>query len=117
MQELWSLEQAGWEALCGAEPRTFYDQLLADDAITIVPGAILDRGAVLGSWDDVPPWQTYEFAEQSTMHLATDTVALIYQATTRRADQRVPYRATITSVYTRRGGAWRLVLHQQTPQP
>ena len=84
MRELWNLEQAGWEALCGTDPRALYDHLLTDDAVMIVPGMMLDRDATLASWDGVAPWQTYEFAEQSALPLGPDTVALIYQATARR---------------------------------
>ncbi|WP_390891081.1 hypothetical protein [Dactylosporangium matsuzakiense] len=44
-------------------------------------------------------------------------MALVYRAAARRASEAEPYRAIMTSVYTRRGGSWRLALHQQTPEP
>jgi uncharacterized protein (TIGR02246 family) len=117
MEQLWDLEQAGWEALSGGDPRAFYERTLTDDAVMIVPGQVLDTLSALRSWDRAAPWQNYELAEECVRQLAPDVVALTYRATARRSDQPRPYRATMTSVYVRRAEGWRLALHQQTPTP
>jgi endonuclease/exonuclease/phosphatase (EEP) superfamily protein YafD len=117
MQRLWELERAGWEALSGGDPRDFYDRLMTADAVMILPGMVLDREAVLSSWDGVPGWREFQLAEESCTEWRPGVVALTYHATARRADQPAPYRATMTSVYLRDGEDWRLALHQQTPDP
>jgi uncharacterized protein (TIGR02246 family) len=117
MDELWDLEQAGWEALSAGDPPTFCDRILTRDAVVIVPGVVLDRDAVLRSWDGTAPWRDYQLSAERVQHLAPNVVALTYQATARRTDQPRPYRATMTSVYVRRNDGWRLALHQQTPTP
>lgn len=115
MDELWDLEQAGWEALSGGDPRAFYDQILTGDAAVIVPDVVLDRDAALRSWDGVAPWRDYELTPERVQHLAPSAVALTYQAIARCGDRPRPYKATMTSVYVRRNDGWRLALHQQTP--
>jgi hypothetical protein len=117
MRELWELERAGWDALCGGDPAAFYGALLSDDAKMILPGMVLDREAVLRSWQDVPPWREYELSDRSALPLGPDSMALIYRAAASRPGQADPYRAAMTSVYVHRDDGWRLALHQQTPEP
>ena len=50
-KELMSLERQGWTALTKGEGRTFYGEMLADEAIVVVPGAVLDKEQTLASWD------------------------------------------------------------------
>jgi hypothetical protein len=117
METLLAFEQAGWEALSGAlpGPRAFYDRVLTDDAIMIVPGMVLDRAAALDSWDGIPPWAEYDLADPHTVGLGPDAAALTYHATARRDSQAEPYRAVMTSVYVRGASGWQLAIHQQTP--
>jgi hypothetical protein len=115
VRELWDLEQAGWEALSGGDPRSHYDTVLSEDAVMVVPNMVLDRAAALGSWQGVPPWEAYELTNRAVLELGPDSVALIYHATAHRAGQHPPYRAVMTSVYVYRGDEWKLALHQQTP--
>lgn len=112
-----ALERAGWEALSGAPPgpRAFYDRVLTDDAVMIVPGLVLDRRAALESWDGVPPWMDYELVDPRMIGLGLDAAALTYVAVARRDGQAEPYRAVMTSVYVRGTSGWRLAIHQQTP--
>jgi ketosteroid isomerase-like protein len=117
METLWAFEQAGWEALSGAPPgpRAFYDQVLTDDAVMIVPGMVLGRAAVLESWDGVPPWTEHQLADPRVIVLGSDAAALLYAATARRDGQAEDYRAAMTSVYVRGTSGWQLAIHQQTP--
>ncbi len=91
METLWAFEQAGWEALSGAPPgpRGFYDRVLADDAIMIVPGMVLDRAAV-ESWDGGPPWTEHELADPRIVSLGADAARLTYHATACRDGRASP---------------------------
>jgi len=111
--ELVTLEERGWAALSRGEGRKFYEELLVEDAILIVPGALLDKQQTLASWDGVAPWQWYELAHHRVVDLDGSAV-VIYDVTARRG-QEPPYRATISSTYVRRPEGWRLAVHQQTP--
>jgi hypothetical protein len=48
------------------------------------------------------------------LHPTADTAVLTYRWRSRRGEG--TYAAVMSSVYVRRDGAWRLVLHQQTPE-
>ena len=116
MEELLELEALGWQALAvgGDGAVGFYDDILADDAIMLFPGALTVQGrpAILASMGG-PPWTSYRLADQQVHPLGTDAAAVTYRVTAEREGQ--SYDALISSVYVRRDGRWRLALHQQTP--
>ncbi|WP_199516654.1 nuclear transport factor 2 family protein [Nucisporomicrobium flavum] len=113
--ELMSLERAGWAALSRGEGPAFYATMFADDAIVVVPGALLDKSRTLASWDGVTPWQRYDLVERRVTPLGDDAAVVVYEATAARPGE-PPYRAIICSTYVRRPEGWRLLVHQQTPQ-
>jgi hypothetical protein len=90
-----------------------YRRHLADDAVVIVPGAVLDRDGCIAAIDASPGWDAFEITGARTLPVGSDGAVLTYHWHARRADD--VYQATMSSVYTRRDGAWRLLLHQQTP--
>jgi hypothetical protein len=51
---VWKLERQGWQAITEGTPRAFYDWVLTDTAVMVVPGMVLDRQQVLDSWDGAP---------------------------------------------------------------
>ncbi|MBI5104295.1 MAG: nuclear transport factor 2 family protein [Solirubrobacterales bacterium] len=92
-----------------------YRRHLAEDAVVVVPGAVLDREACAAAIDASAPWDEHEIADARTRMLGDDAAVLTYRWRSRRGEQ--AYAATMSSAYARRDGAWRLVLHQQTPEP
>ncbi len=99
----------------GAGPGDAYRRHLADDAVVVVPGAVLDREACAAAIDESPGWEEREISDARTIELAPDSAVLTYRWRSRRGA--TTYRAVMSSVYARRDGQWRLVLHQQTPEP
>ena len=47
---LLELEEQGWRALSSAEPVEFCDEWLADEAVMVVPGMVIDRGRSSKLW-------------------------------------------------------------------
>jgi hypothetical protein len=90
-----------------------YRRHLAQDAVVIVPGGVLDRDACIAAIESSPAWDAFEITDARTLPLGPDAAVLTYHWHARRADD--VYQATLSSVYGRRDGSWRLVLHQQTP--
>lgn len=89
-----------------------YAEVLHGDALVIVPGAVLDKAACVAAMDDSPGWDAFEIGDART--LTTDTTTtIVYPFTGRRGDDE--YRATLASTYVHDGDAWRLLLHQHTP--
>ncbi len=98
-----------------AGPGEPYRRHLAADAVVVVPGALLDREACAAAIDASPGWDEYEIVDARTIELGSDSAVLSYRWRSRRGE--TTYAAVMSSVYARRDGAWRVVLHQQTPEP
>lgn len=117
VQTLIELEKRGWEALAsdGDAARDFYRSRLADEAVMVFPGGRIVEGKaeILDSMD-AQPWDSFEIEEPRVIAPAEDTGVVVYRVTAKRPGQD-EYAALISSVYTRREGDWKLVLHQQTP--
>ncbi len=99
----------------GAGPGEPYRRHLADDAVVVVPGAVLDRETCAAALDASRGWDGHEISDARTIELGRDAAVLTYRWRSRRGE--TTYSAVMSSVYARRDGVWRLVLHQQTPAP
>ncbi len=87
-----------------------YDEALSDDAIVIVPGAVLDKAACVAAMDASPGWQSFSLHDARL--LEGDGVAVVvYRFSGVRPDS--TYTATLASSY--RMPERRLFLHQHTP--
>jgi hypothetical protein len=111
---LLELEEQGWQALSSPDPVQFCEEWLADDALMIVPGMVIDRATFLRALAHETPWASHEIEEPQTVQLTDDSAALVYRVTAQR-DGQPKFAGLLTSVYVRRAGRWRLQLHQQTP--
>jgi uncharacterized protein (TIGR02246 family) len=112
--ELEDLERRGWEALSSPEGAAFYEDLMADDGVMVFPGMVLDKAETVRAIADAPPWQSFELADLRVIEATPESGIVTYDATARRADED-EYRALMSTVYARRDGRWRLLLHQQSP--
>ncbi|HEX6472344.1 MAG TPA: nuclear transport factor 2 family protein [Streptosporangiaceae bacterium] len=113
-ETLLELEERGWQALSAAGGADFYQHILTDDAVMVLPFGTLERDACVESIRQAPPWASYEIADPKVVMLGHDSGLITYRAEAQRPGEPT-YRAMMTSVYVTRGGHWRLALHQQTP--
>ncbi len=115
--ELIALERRGWEALAtgGEAAANFYRGVLDDEIAMVFPGGvtIFDRDGVIASMGG-EPWSSFDLEDMHVLMPVSDVGIVTYRSTSQRANQ-PSYVALVTSLYTRRGDAWRLTLHQQTP--
>jgi Domain of unknown function (DUF4440) len=114
--DLVELEERGWQALSAPSPVAFCEEWLADDAMMIVPGMVIDRETFLQAVAHEQPWSSHTIRDSIVLQLAADSAALIYRVTARRQG-RPEFTGVLTSVYAIRDGRWRLMIHQQTPSP
>jgi hypothetical protein len=114
--ELIDLEHEGWRALStdGATAAAFYDRLLADRVLVVLPGGrvIDDRDEMVDAMRG-PPWDRYELSRPKVLPIASDVATVAYEARAQRG--RDTYAAWFTSIYVRENGVWKLAVHQQTP--
>jgi uncharacterized protein (TIGR02246 family) len=113
--EVEDLERRGWEALSGPDGATFYADLMADAGLMVFPGLTLDKGATIRAIAGARPWSWFRL-EDVRVIAGGDTAVVTYGATSQREGED-EYRARMSSVYARVDGRWRLVLHQQSPDP
>jgi hypothetical protein len=114
MHELEALERRGWDALSGPGGEEFYEEHMAADGLMVFPGVVMDKQAALGAIRGAEPWSSYEIEDVRVVQAGADVGVVVYRARARRRDQ-PQYAAVMSSLYSRRDGVWRLVLHQQTP--
>jgi hypothetical protein len=116
LTDLAKLEREGWQALSAGRGGAFYDVVLTDDAVMVLPFAVLDRTASLEAMDEAAPWSRFDITDEQLVNLSEDSKMLIYRATAQR--ERGPeYRALMSTTYVHTGGRWRVRVHQQTPLP
>jgi hypothetical protein len=116
IDRLLELEERGWQALSSPDPAKFCEEWLADDAVMVVPGMVIDRMTFLRAVDHEQPWTSHRIEEPRAVQLTDSAAALVYRVTAQR-DGQPEFVGLLTSVYVEREGRWQLVLHQQTPVP
>ncbi|MCS0498963.1 nuclear transport factor 2 family protein [Protaetiibacter mangrovi] len=87
-----------------------YSEVLAEDAVVIVPGAVLDKAECVAAMDASTGWDSVAL-EAPRLIENGDVASLVYRFRGVRGQQR--YTATLSSTYRLRSRE--LVLHQQTP--
>lgn len=87
-----------------------YLDVLADDALVIVPGAVLDKVACVAAMNESPGWDEVTLEAPRVIE-DENFVVLVYRFTGIRGES--TYRATLASSY--RLPERKLFLHQQLP--
>ena len=113
--ELVALERRGWEALSGPDGARFYGEVMADDGLMLFPAMALDKEQTVQAIASAAPWSAFDLSDLRVIELGHEAI-VTYRAVAHREGE-AQYQAWMSSVYAFRDGAWRLVLHQQTPDP
>ncbi|HSJ13040.1 MAG TPA: nuclear transport factor 2 family protein [Longimicrobiales bacterium] len=94
----------------------YYRENLAPEFLMLFPGAgFLDRAGAIRGVEGGRRWTGIEISDARLVSLGPASVVLAYSARAEREGDAGPYRALVSSVYLRHGGAWRLAFHQQSP--
>lgn len=112
MDEIIELERRFWEA---AGDPAYYEERFADEGVMVFSVGVMDKQAVVASMEGAAEWPRFTIDDPKIIEITPEVVSLTYTTEAYQAGSDEPYRAGVTSVYARRGGGWRLVLHQQTP--
>jgi ketosteroid isomerase-like protein len=116
-RELVEIEKQLWKNDAG-----LYYEKLTDEALLVFPETgVIGRDtaveAILAENAGGKRWAEVRFDAVRTVELTGDVALLTYRAVARWAHESSPYTALASSVYVRRGGTWKLALHQQSPLP
>jgi hypothetical protein len=79
VHRLLELEEQGWQALSSPDPVPFCEEWLADDALVIVPGMVVDRATFLQAVAHEEPWASHRIEERRTIELTDNSAALVYR--------------------------------------
>ncbi|MBO3086470.1 nuclear transport factor 2 family protein [Cellulomonas fengjieae] len=91
-----------------------YERVLHDDALVVVPGAVLTKDECVRAMDASPGWDEVDLGEPRLVE-SRATATVVYPFVGTRGSR--TYRAVLSSTYTRGpDGRWRLLVHQQTPE-
>ncbi|NOW00770.1 nuclear transport factor 2 family protein [Isoptericola chiayiensis] len=90
-----------------------YAEVLHEDAVVVVPGAVLDKAGCIAAMDSSPGWDEVDLGEARLVR-SEDTATVVYRFTGRRGEE--TYVATLASTYVTAVGGWRLLVHQHTPE-
>jgi Domain of unknown function (DUF4440) len=111
--ELIDVERAGWEALCTPEGAAYYRAHLTDDAVMAFPFGVLTGEEALAAIESAEPWARFEMIDPRVIALGRDSGIVVYSVEAQREGQE-PFRAVISSAFTRIDGEWKLACHQQS---
>jgi hypothetical protein len=85
--QLFEMEERGWQALSSSNLVSFCEAWLADDAVLIVPGMVIDRATFLKALSTEQPWADHHIEEPKEVELTDESAALVYRVTARRDGQ------------------------------
>ncbi|MDX1631481.1 MAG: nuclear transport factor 2 family protein [Thermoanaerobaculia bacterium] len=109
--DLIRIERMLWEG--GADT---YRENLDTECLLVFPDmvGVSSRDEVASSVEEGERWREVELEVEGILEPAPDVALLIYRASAVRGEDET-YRALVSSGYVKRGGAWNLMFHQQTP--
>ena len=104
-------EREGWDAICRGDGGTYYHHAMTADAVMIVPGSVIERGAIMVALQG-STWDGYEMSEHRVVRLGDRAATLVYRVRAQRGEQVFERRLATTYLYIE--GRWRVAVHQQT---
>jgi hypothetical protein len=106
-------ENAGWRAILDGGGGAYYQREMTEDALMIVPGAVIARDEVVAYFDQAVPWESYGIHEPAIIRLGEHAGVLVYRATASRGD--VVAELNMSTTYLFANGGWRVAARQQSP--
>ena len=96
------------------EGESYYQEILAQDAIMVFSIGVLERRKVLETVSKGPRWDTIKISEDKIIKLGDREMLLTYKVTATRGDNE--YEAFVSSIYKKQDDDWKICFHQQTPK-
>ena len=108
-------EHEGWQAILAGRGASYYRRAMTQDALMIVPGAIMSRDEAAASFKGQAPWDSYELHEPAVIRLGDHAGIVAYRAIARRGDEVTESNISTTYVFDDVGGGWCVAAQQRTP--
>ena len=114
-EQLISIERKLW-----TNDARFYSDNLTEGCVLVFPETgVISRDvavdAIRKENEEGRRWAEVHFDEVRSLLLADDVALLTYRAIARWEHEKYANTAFASSLYVKRGGAWKLAFHQQSP--
>jgi len=117
VNEITALERTFWNAHVDGNIK-FFDEYLADECIVIAGFGFADKRTIIKSVALAAiRFAAYTMSDVRVLALGEDAASISHKCVIQAAVQGKPHTivVNVTTIYTKREGAWRIILHQQTP--
>lgn len=107
------IERGFWDH---AQDGQYYQENTAESFTGVFSGMdYVDQTTTVKMTAEASAWSDVHMSDIHFVELGQDAAALVYKAKAKQGDEKKPYAATITSVYSREDGRWKLALHEHLP--
>jgi len=116
LPQLLDCEERGWKALCTGNAEQVYEELMTDDARMLIGpanGAVMTKPQILKIFGQGPSWVRFEIENAAAMPLGNEAAALLYTGRSWKHSQSQPFVASMSTIYIKIAGQWRLKLYHQ----
>jgi hypothetical protein len=112
--EIEKVERGFWEH---GQDATYYKENTDENFVGVFAEmGYVDQASAVKMTKKSDGWSDLKMTDTRWIELGSDSAAIVYKATAKMGDKKEPYSATITSVYVKKNGGWKLALHEHLPE-
>jgi len=112
-EQILEIEKGFWEQ---ANDPEFYSEHIADNALTVMDSmGVIEKQQAVEMSAKAKPFQNVEMKDMVLKQIGPDCVALTYHGQGKPEGSSEPYLGSITSVYLRQDGHWKLAVTTHQP--
>jgi hypothetical protein len=105
----------GWRSILAGKGGDYYQRTMTQDALLILPGAVLGRDQVRAALSCAAPLDRYELHEPAVIRLGEHAGVLVYRSLTWRGDTTTELQMSTTYLFDENNGGWCVAAHQESP--
>jgi hypothetical protein len=105
----------GWRAILAGKGGDYYQRTMTQDALLILPGAVVSRDEVRAAFKAAGPLDRYELHDPAVIRLGAHAGVLVYRSLAWRGDEATELRMSTTYLFNENDGGWSVAAHQESP--
>jgi hypothetical protein len=105
----------GWRAILAGRGGDYYQRTMTQDALLILPGAVVSRDEVRAAFKAAEPLDRYELHDPAVIRLGEHAGVLVYRSLVWRGDEATELQMSTTYLFNENDGGWSVAAHQESP--
>jgi hypothetical protein len=105
----------GWRAILAGRGGDYYQRTMTQDALLILPGAVVSRDEVCAAFRAAEPLDRYELHDPAVIRLGEHAGVLVYRSLAWRGDEATELQMSTTYLFNENNGGWSVAAHQESP--